>query len=327
MRPIVLAPNLPETFYRGSGRISRFRQTPIPGPPRPEDWIASTTPRHGLFPSGLTVLDDGTTLAEAVAADPLGWLGAGGSGSPPGTGMLVKLLDAGQRLPVHVHPSRDFALSHLGVPHGKTEAWVVLEAEPGAAVHMGFRRDVDPGELSHWVRTQDVEALLDVTHRLPVAPGDAILCPAGMPHAIGEGVLLLEVQEPTDLSVLLEWEGFSAGPPAATCGMPLVEALGCVDLRACSPERLTELRTAAEGSLLPAEAAEVFRLDLIADGPVESGFGVLVVLDGNGDLTGGWGSVPLTGGTAVVIPAAAGECRLTGDIRAIRCRPALTGMR
>lgn len=313
--PVVLGPNLPETFYRASGRLARFRGADLPA--RPEDWVGSATARFGRAPSGLSTLPDGRLLADAIAAEPADWLGP----ARRDAGLLVKLLDAGQRLPVHVHPTRPFAQSHLASPYGKTEAWIVLDAAPDAFVHLGFRRDVDAEELARWVHAQDVAALLATTNRIPIAPGDSLLCPAGAPHAIGPDLLLVELQEPTDFSVLLEWQGFDLGPRDATLGLPFELALQCVDRRAYSPDRLAALRGAAD-SLLPAEAAEFFAAERVAGGALVSGFGVLVVTAGSGLLTGGWGELPLTAGMTLVLPFAAGGCRLTGAVSAVHCRPA-----
>src|SRR5581483_7167658 len=122
--PVVLAANLPATFYRGSGRLAAFRVADLE--PRPEDWVASTTARFRQAPSGLSALPDGRLLIDAIRADPEVWLGAehvARFGAEPG--VLVKLLDAGQRLPVHVHPSREFAGAYLGSRFGKAEAWIV----------------------------------------------------------------------------------------------------------------------------------------------------------------------------------------------------------
>jgi mannose-6-phosphate isomerase len=317
VRPVLLGPNLPETFYSGAGRIGRFRGMDLP--PRPEDWVASATTRFGQARAGLTELRPGALLVDAVAADPEGWLG---SDNGADVGLLVKLLDAGQRLPVHVHPDRDFARSHLAQPYGKTEAWIVLEASPDATVHLGFRRDVAAQELGSWVERQDVDALLDVTNEVAVAAGDAILCPAGMPHAIGEGILLVELQEPTDLSVLLEWQAFPISPEDAFLGMSVDEALSCVDRTVCSPARLAELSTPAPGSLLPAEAAPYFRADAVVAGELAAGFSVLVFTTGSGTLAGDWGTMPVAGGATVVVPAAAGRCTVAGDVTGIRAAPA-----
>ena len=330
MQPIVLGPNMPAMFYRGDGRIDRLRGT-TGHEDRPEDWIASATARFGSQADGMTTLPDGTLLADAVASNPEAWLGAAHVaryGSD--TGLLVKLLDAGQRLPVHVHPDRSFAAEHLASPHGKTEAWIVLEAEPDAAVHLGFSRDVEAAELAGWARDQDIEAMLAVTNRVPVAPGDTVLCPAGTPHAISAGILVVELQEPADLSIMLEWSTFSLAAGEATLGLPLDEALACIDRRACPPERLKDLHgrplNAGVGSLLPDEADAFFlaeRVDTQVSRHLSQSYSVLVVTAGGGHLATEDGSSLLIGrGSTVVIPHSAGPAVLSGDIAGVRCLPA-----
>ena len=321
---------MPDMFYRGDGRIDRLRGT-TGHTDRPEDWIASVTARFGTDADGMTRLPDGSLLAEAVAADPEAWLGAGHVaryGSD--TGLLVKLLDAGQRLPVHVHPDRRFAAEHLARPHGKTEAWIVLEAEPGAAVHLGFNRDVGADELTGWARSQDISSMLAATNRVPVAAGDSVLCPAGTTHAISAGILVVELQEPADLSIMLEWDSFGLGEREATLGLPLEEALACVNRRACPPERLEALHgrplNGAVGSVLPAEGNPFFvaeRVDTRVSRHLSQSYGVLVVTAGRGELgTEVGGSVPIGRGSTVLIPHAAGACVLTGDVEGVRCLPA-----
>jgi len=134
MRPIELGPNQFPRFYRGGPRIAAFRGLPSSAQNLPEDWIASTTHAHGEE-HGPSRLHDGTPLADAMAAAPEAFfepehLACFG----PQPELLIKLLDAGERLPVHVHPDAVFARAHLGSEHGKAEAWIILEAEPGAAV-------------------------------------------------------------------------------------------------------------------------------------------------------------------------------------------------
>ena len=126
--PHRLAPNVIEHFYRGGERIAALRgprtdaaRRPRSGSPRPSPDGAPTAPGS---PTSATP----GLLRDLVEADPDGWLGAAHVarwGSSPA--LLVKLLDAGERLPVHVHPDRSFARRHLDCPFGKTEAWVVLD--------------------------------------------------------------------------------------------------------------------------------------------------------------------------------------------------------
>ncbi len=307
---VALPANQPETFYRGAGRIAGFRNG-LALPDRPEDWVGSVTSRFGLAPDGLSTLPDGRLLAEAVAAEPGYWLGP----DRTDTGILTKLLDAGQRLPLHVHPDRRFATAHLASPYGKTEAWVIVSARPDAYVHLGFARDVAAAELATWVAGQRTAEMLAATNRVPVAAGDAILCPAGVPHAIGDGVLLVEIQEPTDFSVLLEYEAF--GLPDGHLGLGYDLALQCVDRSAWSPERLTALRGA--GRLLPEAADEFFTARRLHGGDrLARGFSVTVVVAGEGTLTGEHDDLPVRRGDTLLIPYAAGPLQLTGQVEAIR---------
>lgn len=306
MRPVVLGPNLPETFYAGSGRLAEFRGVDLPD--RPEDWLASTTCRHGQDFNGLTVLPDGTTLRDAIAADPQSWLGI----PEPDTGVLVKLLDAGQRLPLHVHPDRSFARTHLDSRYGKTEAWIVLDAKPDAHVYLGFNRDVSAGELAGWVGVQDVDAMLAATNRIAVHAGDTVVCPAGTPHAIGEGILLLELQEPTDFSILLETAAFRVAAEDALLGLPVDTALSCVRRSATDGATLAAWRTPAPGSLLSGDASPYFETRAVEPGDALHGYAVLVITSGTGELTGEWAAVPLARGTVVVLPHAAGPAHVDG---------------
>ena len=158
----------------------------------------------------------------------------------------MKLLDAGQRLPVHVHPSRDYASRHLGCAYGKTEAWYVLEAGPDAAVWIGWREDVTPHRVRDLVARPDAEAMLSLMHRMPVSPGDGVLVPGGTPHAIGAGILLVEAQEPTDQSILLERTNTDASDAEIFLGLDRDIALSVVDVAALAdPDRLRRQSTAA----------------------------------------------------------------------------------
>lgn len=313
MTVLSLPANQPETFYRGAGRIAAFRRAPGL-PDRPEDWIASTTSRFGLAPSGLTVLPDGRVLADAIGNDPSWWLGPGRADS----GILVKLLDTGQRVPLHVHPDRRFAHAHLASPYGKTEAWLIVSAEPDAYVHLGFHRDVEREELAGWVNEQRVDEMLAATNRIPIRAGDAVLCPAGVPHAIGAGVLLVEVQEPTDFSVLLEYAGFAVDGPAdghLRLGYDL--ALECVDRSTWTHERIAELR--GIDRLLP-EAADAYfsAARLRPEDRLDAAFSVVVITAGSGVLSGDHDRVPVNRGDTLLVPYAAGPLTLSGDVEAVR---------
>jgi mannose-6-phosphate isomerase len=277
-------------------------------------------------------MPDGRLLADLVAADPRGWLGAEHvelHGIDPT--FIVKLVDAGERLFLHAHPDRTFAHDHLASPYGKAEGWVILEANPGAVVHLGFSRDVGVVELAGWVAHQDTAKMIEATNKVPVSAGDAVFCPGGLPHAIGAGILFAEIQEPTDLTVLLEWHGFPVnGPETGHLGLGFETALGCVDRARWDPTRVTELFDTRSGSsspvgvtrLLPPAADAFFTVEHIVPAvPVElsARFSVLLVTDGHGIASfSSSGPIDLGRGQALVVPHAAGSLTLSGAVSVLR---------
>jgi mannose-6-phosphate isomerase len=331
LKPVVLPPNRFRHFYRGGRRIERLRGIPPDAANMPEDWVGSTTTRFGQPHLGLSALPDGRLLRDVIAEDPLGWLGPAHVDTyGPELDLLVKLLDTGQRLIVHVHPDREFAARYLGCRHGKTEAWIIIETEnPDAFVYLGFRVPVDAGTVRGWVDGQDTEAMLAALNAVPVAPGDVILVPAGLPHAIGAGVFLVELQEPTDFSVVLEWKGFDLnGAADGHLGLGYDVALECLDRSSWGTERITLLRGPAhDGSararLLPPEADPFVRAERVRDGAVlEPSVAVLVMTDGNGTLHLPDGDdVALRRGETIIVPYAAGSSTVHGAVELIRCLP------
>ena len=327
-------------LYGGGARIGAFRSAadPVHGP---EDWVGSVweLPAHfaerGRDDWGLSHLPGGRLLRDAIAEDPEGWLGAQLAAATAGTpGVLVKLLDAGERLPVHFHPTREFARRHLGSPYGKTEGWVIMEAEPGAAAWLGFRHDVPRETLRDWVARQDADAMLAAMNRHDVSAGDAIYVPAGVPHAFGPGILLCELQEPTSFSIHMEHESYGMDDDVATLGLGWETALDGVQTRAMADEvdgmwsAAWEAHTGPGGRadhLFPREALPFFDAQrLEVRGEVELGpasFGVLVVVRGEGRLLAAGGECEVAAGETWVVPYGAGVVRLVGELDALLCLP------
>jgi mannose-6-phosphate isomerase len=329
----VLAPNQPRQFYLGGRTIADLRGVRQSSEYGPEDWVASTTTRFGQATDGLSTLPDGRLLRDAVTADPVAWLGEQHVGAfGPHTDVLVKLLDAGQRLPVHAHPSNGFARDHFGSHFGKTEAWVIVgTGGHDPRVHIGFREPVDRYTLADWVRDQNHEALLGALNSTTVGPGDTVFIPAGLPHAIGAGIFLVELQQPTDLSVTLEWDEFLPDAAAGHLGVGFDVALGCVDREGWGDGRWETLIRHTAGSADPVvdlfgqASSEFFRADrLQVTRPVdlEPSFAVLVVLSGQGTLrTEHGGTLDLTRGQTIVVPHSAGSSIVDGELTMVRCRP------
>ncbi len=316
----------PERFYRGGAKIDRFRGT-AKGPDfRPEDWVGSTTSLAGEKRLGLSRLRDGRLLADAIAADPVTWLGeAHVAAFGTSTMLLVKLLDAGQRLPVHAHPDDAFSAAHLHRPFGKAEAWYILD---GGTVHLGLRHDVDRHTLADLVAWQDTAALLRLLHEREVEPGDVVYVPPGELHAIGKGVFLLEVQQPEDLSILLEWNGFALdGARDGHLGLGFDLALQAVTTHGRSPDDVDRwIMSASEGdSILPSESERFFRLERhVVDGKVvvDPGFAIIVIEDGEVKLkTAAGDSRRARLGATIASPHADGAISIAGAGTVLICRP------
>jgi mannose-6-phosphate isomerase len=338
MMPMLLPVNQFDHFYRGGNRIGELRHGPG-GPQRPEEWLGSTTARFGLAPQGFSQLSDGRLLVEEVESDPVAWLGPehvaryGAS-----TEVLVKLLDLDQRLPVHLHPNRAFSRTHLGLTHGKTEAWYVVDAPEGAEVGVGFKDEMSLDQVSAWVANRDSDALLSALRTRVVRPGDAMLVPSGRPHTVAAGVFVVELQEPTDLSILLEWQGFAVdGMKDGHLDLGFDTALQAVDLTAMSDSDLDSLVLTREGiegaglsTVMPAAADAYFRAHRFdaSAGPVsvDAGFAIVLVLEGRGVLSSEAGALEVVRGDVVLVPFAAGEYTLHSDghggaVVGVVCRP------
>jgi mannose-6-phosphate isomerase len=140
------------------------------------------------------------------------WSSLGGDGAPvgeiwfqradsaaPEPALLLKLLFTGEALSIQVHPDDAFART-IGLPNGKTEAWYVLSADPGAEVSLGLNHSVTPQQL----RAAIVDGtIVGLTHRQVVHAGDAIVVSAGTIHAIGAGLVIAEIQQRSDATFRL----------------------------------------------------------------------------------------------------------------------------
>ena len=327
-KPQLLPSNQFDHFYKGGYKIGALRRGPG-GPMRPEEWIGSTTTRFGEKTMGLSTLEDGTLLRDAILNNPEDWLGAEhleAYGSS--TELLLKLLDPDQRLPVHYHPNRAFAKKHLALDHGKTEAWIILEAPEDAHVGLGFAREMKKSEVASMVDARDAQGLMDSLQKFEVNKGDAILVPAGTPHSIGAGIFVLELQEPTDLSALLEWNDFAVdGTVDGHLGLGfdlVLDALRYTPVERAESELLvTRNRLVTPGSIFTGAASPYFRADYIspATGVIDAGFGIFLALGGEGEATfDSAENLPMVKGSALLVPAQAGNWRVKG-VEGILARP------
>ena len=116
--------------------------------------------------------------------------------------LLIKFIDAQDNLSVQVHPDDELAQRKYG-QSGKTEMWHVIASEPGSGLYVGFNKTVSKAQFEEAIANGTVE---DVLQFYPVQPGDTFMIPAGTVHAIGKGVLLAEIQQPSDITFrVFDW--------------------------------------------------------------------------------------------------------------------------
>ena len=224
--------------------------------------------------------------------------------------LLVKFLDASDRLSVQVHPNDVQARFFNPRENGKTEAWVILDAQPGSRVFAGLKRGVDSFRLQQHLAAGTVEQCL---HSYPARAGDCIFIPAGTVHAIGEGILLAEVQQSSDLTFRLNDWG-RLGTDGKPRELHIEESLACIDfdrgpvdpvIPQTSPSSLCEELVSSEFFTLHRHTLHG-QTSLSAD----DRFHVLLVLNGEGVLSCEQVEHRLTVGTTLLIPASCSASRV-----------------
>ncbi len=174
-----------------------------------ERWLNKTLPPGELIGETWETWDGnvvengparGGTLGQLIERDPAAMLGAAQGHRLP---LRFKFIDAHEDLSVQVHPDDASAQVIEHEPFGKTEAWYILHAEPGAQLIHGFARDVDAGRVTEHLHKN---RLSDLLAHVSVQSGDVILVPAGTVHAIMRGIVLAEIQQNSDTTYrLYDW--------------------------------------------------------------------------------------------------------------------------
>lgn len=341
-RPFALRRNLVSYLIPGGSLLSRFlgEESAAVDPPS-QMWLASVVASalgdgtDGL--SRLSASDGGAYLRDLLAADPEGFLGPEHVrrwGSNPG--FLVKLLNSRNRLLVQVHPDREKARRWFGSEFGKTEAWYVMDAGEGARAYAGFRPGVTREVLGAAIAAQDSDRILSLLHSFPIAREDVLFIPAGLPHALGSDCLVLEIQEPTDITLRAERRRPSGEllPEEMLHGGAGMEALlDCFSYDALDAEetrRRVFLPSSGE-TLLSYDTTPYFSMSALAVDPLSRAvrgngrFVVGMVVAGEGEIVGGGRSVPLSRGADFFVPHGVAEYayRTGTGMRVVECYPPL----
>jgi len=156
---------------------------------------------------------------------------------------LVKLIDTEQVLSVQVHPNNEYSLLHEN-QRGKTECWLILDAEPEAGVYLGFNQQIDSQQFKDRVNAgEDISSLLNF---IPAKRGDFFYVPAGTIHALGKGLLLMEVQQSSGVTYRV-WDWNRKGLDGKARELHIDKACDVLNFEKSLPEDFGKMRAIFEG--------------------------------------------------------------------------------
>ena len=188
--PLLFEPALHTKPWGGTHMSARLGKQIVPGEKTGESWeiYYRNTVANGIL--------TGHTLAEVIAADPLGIIGRPNADAE--YPLLIKFLDPAEWLSVQVHPDDALAAELEGQPRGKTECWYVIEAEPGATIAFGLAESLTAASMRALIESGDANRIEHMMQYVPVQTGDFVFVQAGTMHALGPGVLIYELQQTSD---------------------------------------------------------------------------------------------------------------------------------
>lgn len=327
----------------------------------PEEWVASVTaagysagggPSDGI--AGLSTLaeEPSVTLKQLIEGDPQAYLGAEhvenfGSSA----GLLTKILDSAERLTIQVHPDNEKARELFSSRFGKTEAWYILQGREIEGekpyVLLGFKEEVTREAWRRMFDEQNIPEMVGALHRFEVEPGDVFLIEGGTPHAIGPGCLLVEIQEPTDLTLRSEKvspKGREIPDHLCHLGLGYDKMFDCFRYDAYNkeavaakyklePKVVRSSEQAVERELIGYHHTKCFRMtqtEVRGEVSLESTatFSVMVVTGGDGQLRCGDQVLSIRKGEQLFLPAGIDQtlmCSSAGEepLQLIRCYPPL----
>lgn len=340
MRPVFFKRNRVFRVYQGGKLYHDFLGDEPIDSNEPEEWICSAVrainPGHTDLLEGLSLREeDGMPFDRILAENPREYLG-----DRKDLGVLVKYLDSAIRLPMQVHPTRDFSQKHFSSPYGKAEAWLILATRPDACIYFGFSREVSREEFTQAVEKSqtDKDAMIAFVNRVPVQTGDVFFVDAGVIHAIGAGCMILEIQEPTDFTIQPEyWCGdYHLNAQEMYLGLEPELALDCfhfhhfgqkvVDAGRKIPKTVCKTDTLLHESLIGPEDTLCFAMDsyTLNDGSMtlDTPASVWICVEGQGKVTAADYDREIKMGDYFFLPAAAAnqvQAKTDGVLKLVCC--------
>lgn len=303
--PFLLKPIPREIVWGGHALKDRYHKS-APFDKLAESWELS------VRPEAQSVIANGTRTGETLASV-LTEMGEDEKSFP----LLIKFIDACDRLSIQVHPDDDYAQAHEG-ELGKTEMWYIIEAKPGAQLVYGLKSGVTAEDFADAVQNGNIE---DTLHFVDVHPGETYFIPSGQLHAIGAGILLAEIQQNSNITYRV-YDYNRRQADGSLRALHTAQALETVKLR--TEEEIQSLRFAHDQprgmDLAACDYFHVWKIDsstLPYTLTAASGFIHLLCISGEGVIECDNLSYPVHAGDSYFIPRGCPSCSLKGAFTAL----------
>lgn len=317
LKPLRLLP-AGKGYIWGGERLKNEYHKNLDVTPLAESWECS------VHPDGMSLISggefDGRTLKEVLERNPR-YLGTKSESMP----ILIKFIDAAKDLSIQVHPDDCYARENEG-DNGKTEFWYVLDAEEGAELIYGFEHPMDREKLKLAIENGRLENML---HHIPVHKGDVFFVYPGTVHAIGKGIVLVEVQESSNLTYRL-YDYDRVDSEGKKRPLHIEKACDVLDMDPVKiirqPQRMIKYYFGCARELLcRCEYFEVERIQVtkgFSFSVLDTSFQVLLCTDGNGGLETDETNRPVRfdKGACIFLPAGLGRCHIIGECVLLKVR-------
>lgn len=233
--------------------------------------------------------------------------------------LLIKLIDAHDKLSVQVHPDDDYAYKYENGDLGKTEMWYIVDAKPGAKLVCGLKEGTTKEQFK---KLLDEGKLEDCLNEIEVNPGDVIYIQSGMVHAIGDGILICEIQQNSDLTYrVYDYNRVDTNGKKRT--LHIDKALDVIDFNLKSDKVIPKYNKIQGGTYAVAVKSKYFNTDVInvetsVSIDTNGTFNTLTVLNGNCKLMCENDEIYLKSGESILIPALINKYNLTGKCKVIK---------
>jgi len=312
--PFTFRPIFKERVWGGRALERLYRKPLPPKVPIGESWeISDRSGDVSVIANGPLAGKDLRWLMEHHERELLGDAKSANGRFP----LLIKILDAQEKLSLQVHPPAHKAAELRGEP--KTEAWYIADAAPGAELYVGLKRGVTRAQFEKKIQTGDVA---ECFHRVPVRAGDTMFLPSGRVHAIGAGLVIFEIQQNSDTTYrVFDWN--RVGLDGKPRELHVEQSLASIDFNdfepALVPGEFTEKNKIKRRRLAMNPLFQIEEFRAVSGSSITIGSGrprIVAAVMGELLVRGGSLEVPLSAGQFCLVPAALKDVSLTAKTSA-----------